>query len=108
MAFTEEQLSSDEWEQRVGEQFRALRLRHGLDQVELAEAAGVSPGAVKNLEQGKGSTLKTLVKVARALDRADWLLEVAPPVTVSPIEILRSGRQRRRSRVYRPRAGNDA
>jgi transcriptional regulator with XRE-family HTH domain len=103
-----EQLSSDEWEQRIGEQFRALRLRQGFDQVELADAAGVSPGAVKNLEQGKGSTLKTLVKVARALGRADWLLEVAPPVTVSPIEILRSGRQRRRSRVYRPRAGNDA
>lgn len=97
--------STEEWEQRIGEQFRDLRLAHGLDQAELADASGVSLGAVKNLEQGKGSTLKTLVKVARSLDRGDWLLSVAPPVTVSPIEILRTGRARRRSRVYRPRGG---
>jgi transcriptional regulator with XRE-family HTH domain len=103
MSFMEEQLSSDEWEQRIGDQFRALRLRRGLDQAEVAAASGVSLGAVKNLEQGRGSTLKTLVKVARTLDRADWLLEIAPPITVSPIEILRSGRGRQRSRVYRPR-----
>ncbi|MET4782334.1 helix-turn-helix transcriptional regulator [Glaciihabitans sp. UYNi722] len=106
MSFTSEQLSGDDWEQRVGEQFRALRLRSGFDQAGLAEASGVSLGAVKNLEHGKGSTLKTLVKVARSLDRSEWLLEIAPPVTVSPIEILRSGRQRQRNRVYRPRGGN--
>jgi transcriptional regulator with XRE-family HTH domain len=104
----QQQVSSTEWERRVGDQFRALRLKNGLDQVELADAAGVSPGAVKNLEQGKGSTLKTLVKVARVLDRTQWLLEIAPPVTVSPIEILRSGRQQPRTRVYRPRVRNDA
>jgi transcriptional regulator with XRE-family HTH domain len=106
MSFIAAQLSSDEWEQRIGDQFRALRLRRGLDQAEVAAASGVSLGAVKNLEQGKGSTLKTLVKVARTLDRADWLLEIAPPTTVSPIDILRSGRGHQRSRVYRPRAEN--
>ena len=105
MSFTVDNHSTQEWEQRIGEQIRALRLAHGLDQVELANASGVSVGAIKNLEQGKGSTLKTLVKVARSLDRGDWLVAIAPPVTVSPIEILRAGRTHRRSRVYRPRGG---
>jgi transcriptional regulator with XRE-family HTH domain len=105
MAIGKQELSTEEWEERVGEQFRALRLARGRDQAEVADAAGVSVGAVKNLEQGKGSTLKTIIKVARTLDRSEWLLALSPPTSVSPIEILRaSGRQQRR-RVYRPRGG---
>lgn len=93
-----------EWEARVGEQFRSARLRAGLDQAELADLSAASLSAIKNLEQGKGSTLKTLVRVARALDREDWLGGIAPSISVSPLELLRSN-TRNRNRVYRPRAG---
>jgi transcriptional regulator with XRE-family HTH domain len=103
MAIAQQHRTVEEWELLLGEQVRALRVRSGRDQAELADAAGVSLGAVKNLEQGRGSTLKTLVRIARTLDRADWLTALAPPVAVSPIELMRSGRRTPRERVYRPR-----
>lgn len=101
-------LSTDEWEARVGAQFRAARISAGLDQAALAARAGTSLGALKNLENGRGSTLKTIVHVARALGLTDWLGSIAPPITVSPIALLRSGTPAR-SRVYGTRsAASDA
>jgi transcriptional regulator with XRE-family HTH domain len=79
-----------EWEFRLGEQFRSLRVANRLEQRELAERAGVSLGAVRNLETGKGSTTKTIIRVARALDRTDWLVALAPPIAVSPLALLRA------------------
>lgn len=95
--------STDDWEAEIGEQFRTLRLSRNLDQAQLAELAGVSLGSVKGLEQGRGSTLKTIVRLARALDREDWLRGLAPRPTVSPIDVLRSSRTEPRRRVYRAR-----
>jgi transcriptional regulator with XRE-family HTH domain len=81
--------TTKEWELLIGEQVRATRIVHNLDQVDLAEKANVSVGAISNLERGKGSTLGTVVAVARALDRTDWLQALAPTVTISPIQMLR-------------------
>ena len=61
-----------ELESALGESLRALRLDRNIDQKTLAERAGISVRAVKNLEGGMGSTLKSLVAVLRALDREDW------------------------------------
>jgi transcriptional regulator with XRE-family HTH domain len=106
MRIREHQLSTVEWEERVGEQFRALRIASGLDQIQLAARAAVSVGALRNLERGTGSTLKTLVQVTRALGREDWLETISPTGGISPIDILRSGPVRR-SRVYRARRSGD-
>jgi transcriptional regulator with XRE-family HTH domain len=108
MGIEQAQLSSPEWEARIGEQVRRVRLASGLDQVELASRSDVSIGALRNLERGGGSTLRTLVRIVRALDLQDWLDSLAPAVAVSPIEVLRSTGTER-SRVYRPRrpAGDD-
>lgn len=89
----------EEWETLVGEQLRAERITHNLDQVRLATLADVSVGALSNLERGKGSSLKTLVCVLRALGRTDWLEALAPPVTISPIQMLRAKQKTPRSRV---------
>lgn len=102
MTIAARQLTSDEWEQSLGEQLRRARLGQDLDQQQLADRAAVSIGALRNLERGSGSTLRTLVRVARALGREDWLGSFAPAVGVSPIEVYRSG-TKPRTRVYRPR-----
>ncbi len=81
-------LTSEEWERRLGDQVRRARIAARLDMDALAEAANVSTGALRNLEHGRGSTLSTLVKVARVLDRQDWLEGFAPEVTVSPMAML--------------------
>lgn len=89
----------EEWETLVGKQVRAMRIASDLDQTRLAGLADVSVGALSNLERGKGSSLKTVVAVVRALGRTDWLEALAPPVTVSPIQMLRAKQKSPRARV---------
>ena len=98
--------SVEEWEFVLGEQMRALRLRANLDQISLAERAGIGLTAVKNVESGKGATLKTLIKMLRVLDRADWLSSLAPSVSISPLQMLKA--KPARQRASRRRAGKDA
>ena len=97
----------DEWAFDLGEQMRALRLRADLDQISLAERAGVGLSAVKNIESGKGATLKTLIKILRALDRADWLASLAPSVSISPLQMLKSKPPRQRASRKRSQGNPD-
>ena len=91
MVVQRDNLTIEEWEAVIGEQVRAARIASGLDQASLASAAAdLSVGALANLERGNGSSLKTVVAVARALGRTDWLQALAPPVSVSPLQLLRS------------------
>jgi transcriptional regulator with XRE-family HTH domain len=98
-------LTIDQWEAILGDQIRQVRIARNLDQAELAELADVSVGAVSNLERGKGSSLRTLVGVLRALDRTDWIESLAPAVGVSPMQLLRSKQKtpQPRARVGRKR-----
>ncbi|MGI0013825.1 MAG: helix-turn-helix domain-containing protein [Nitrososphaera sp.] len=91
--------TGDELQAEIGQQLRAARLRSNLSQADVAKQAGVSIGAVKNLEAGTGATVKTLVRVVRVLGRVQWLLSLQPAITISPMDMLR------RSKVERQRAG---
>lgn len=86
-----------EWEQHLGDQIRTARLRENISQIDLAESAGVGLTALKNIESGKGATLKTLIKVIRALERTDWLISLSPQVSISPMQLLRFKRPRMRA-----------
>ena len=88
---------SDRWETELGRQIRTLRLRQNLDQQQLAERAGIALNAVKNLESGKGATLRSLIHALRALNRIDWLRSLAPPVSISPIQMLKTKAPRQRA-----------
>lgn len=90
-------ISSDQWEAELGRQIRALRLRQNLDQQELAARAGIALNAVKNLESGKGATLRSLVQALRGLNRIDWLRTLAPPVSISPVQMLKAKTPRQRA-----------
>ncbi len=81
----------------LGLQIKALRLRQDLNQQQVAERAGIALSAVKNLERGKGATLRTLTHTLRALNRGDWLHTLAPPVSISPIQMLRTKAPRQRA-----------
>jgi len=95
--------STEDFERSLGEQVRALRIAAGHDQATLASLAGLSLGAVKNLEQGNGSTLRTIIRAVRALGKEEWLNSLAPRISVSPLDVLRNRREPRQ-RVYRERA----
>jgi transcriptional regulator with XRE-family HTH domain len=95
--------TSAELEQQLGKQFQRLRLAQNIGQASLATAANISLTALKALESGQGSSLRTVVKVARALGKSDWLLEFYPEVEVSPMAVLRASQgikeRKRASRV---------
>lgn len=86
----------DELQVRLGEQIRRLRLGLDLDQLTLAERAGVSEKALRNLEAGRGSNVATLLQVIQALDALDWLQALAPAASVSPMALLRQRPEPRR------------
>ena len=75
-----------------GAQVRRARLLADLSQDEVATAANIDVATLRNLETGKGSTVATLVKVLRALDRDDWLGTLEPVPTVSPVQLARDAR----------------
>ncbi|MEJ0036848.1 MAG: helix-turn-helix transcriptional regulator [Gammaproteobacteria bacterium] len=82
----------------LGDGLRALRLDRNIDQQALAEQAGVSVTALKNLEGGKGANVSTLVRVLRALGRENWLETIAPVVTINPLTLPAGGGRRQRAR----------
>ena len=95
--------TQEEMEVEFGRQLRDLRLRRNIDQRQLAGQAGVALNAVKNLENGRGATLSSLVKVLRSLGRADWLKTLAPTVGISPMQMLKVKLPRQRaSKSKRP------
>ena len=91
-ASTPEEIEAD-----LGDKLRALRLSRDLDQASLAARAGVSLSAVRSLEAGRGSTLHTLVRVARALGREEWFASIAPVATINPLTVLRRAQPRQRA-----------
>lgn len=89
--------TSKEMEIEFGQQLRNLRLRRNIDQRQIAEQAGVALNAVKNLENGRGATLSSLVKVLRSLGRAEWLETLSPTVGISPMQMLKAKQPRQRA-----------
>ena len=87
----------EDWLRELGQQVRALRLRQDLDQQRLAEQAGVALNVVKRLESGKDTTMTSVAKVLRRLGRAEWMGTLAPPVSVSPLQMLREKPARQRA-----------
>ncbi len=97
-------LTPDEMESELGAKLRALRLSKNLEQAKLAERAGISVRALRNLEGGQGSTLRTLISVLRALGREAWLQTIAPVATINPLTLNRAAEPRQRaSRPRTPR-----
>lgn len=86
-----------EQESQLGECLKWFRLNLNLDQMTLAERAGISVGALKNLENGSGSTIKTLIAVLRVLGREEWLSTIAPVATINPLNMPRASQQRQRA-----------
>lgn len=87
-----------EMEVDLGEKLKLIRLNKNLEQKTLAARAGVSVRALRNLESGTGTTVKTLLSVLRALGRESWLDTVAPVATINPLTFTARATPRQRAR----------
>ena len=62
-------MNEDEWLKAIGMDIKNYRLRKNLDQRVVADEAGVALTALKNLENGKNATLRTMLRVLNVLGR---------------------------------------
>lgn len=96
----------EEIESILGNNVRKLRLLKNISREALAERAGTSVTAIKNLESGKGATTRTLLKVVRSLGREDWLQSLAPVVTINPLHLVKDKTVRVRASGRKVKIGN--
>lgn len=87
----------------LGERMRRLRLSRNIDQLTAANKAGISEKALRNLEAGRGSSVKTLLRMLKALDYLQGIEALAPEVTINPLTMLRKSSPRQRVRTPRTR-----
>ncbi|QZA82244.1 helix-turn-helix domain-containing protein [Deefgea piscis] len=90
-------LTPEEMESELGERLKRLRVNRNLEQATVAERAGISVRALRNLESGNGSSLNTLVRVLRALGKEQWLETIAPIATIDPLMLTRAAIPRQRA-----------
>jgi len=62
----------------LGTQLRTLRRARGLSVKELAKLVGLAKGTIHCMERGDSSSVLSVARVVHALDRAEWLNELAP------------------------------
>ncbi len=91
-------LAPDELEIILGENIKSLRLQNNIDRRSLCARAGISENALRNLEGGKGTTLKTLIRIVKSLNRESWLEQLAPKTSINPLHLVRAKPQRQRAR----------
>ena len=91
-------LTSEELQELLGEDIKAIRLQKNIDRKTLCIQAGVSEHALRNLEGGKGTTLETLIRILKALKRESWLSQIAPRTSINPLHLVKGKEQRQRAR----------
>lgn len=92
-------LSPDELEQALGDDIKAHRLQKNITRQNLCARAGISENALRNLEGGRGATVKTLIKTLKALNRESWLDTIAPKTSINPLHLTSTNKPRQRARA---------
>jgi transcriptional regulator with XRE-family HTH domain len=93
--------SPRELQTELGRRMRQLRLSRNIDQRATAEKAGITRAALQNLEAGRGSSVRTLVRTLKALDYLEGIEMLAPQPTVNPLALLRTKTPPQRARHHR-------
>ena len=86
----------------IGHRIKRKRLSRNITQQHLAESSGLNRTTIRDIENGKNSSLLTLVQVLRGLDVLDELEAFLPEPGVSPLQLAKlKGKQRQRARSKR-------
>lgn len=72
----------------LGGRLRAYRESAGMSLEALADRAGLAFVTLQKAETGGNFTMRTLLRVLRALGRLEQLDGFLPPVTTSPLSLL--------------------
>lgn len=80
----------------LGKRIKATRLRKKLSQVEVAERAGISKFTIGQMENGKNTSLSSLIAVMRVLKLLENFDSLIPQQVISPVEMLAENNKKRR------------
>lgn len=83
---------------KIGRRVKRKRLSRNMSQQQLAEISGLSRTTIRDIENGRNSSLLTLVQVLRGLHSLEELDSFLPEPAVSPLQLARmKGKQRQRA-----------
>ena len=92
----------------IGERISTERLNRNLTAQEIANRAGVSLATVYKVERGQNHSLKTLLRILRALRLLNRIETLLPDQGPSPIQLaMLRGKQRQRASGSRRRDDAD-
>ena len=92
--------SSEAIENALSERIEELRLQRNITQSRLAREAGVSRSTITRLvQQGKGISLDSFIRILKALQLAHNLESLLPDPGLSPLEELEKSSQTPRQRA---------
>ncbi|WP_341313753.1 helix-turn-helix transcriptional regulator [Paraburkholderia sp. IMGN_8] len=91
----------EELEAELGRRLKTLRVHKNLDQAPVWARASISVSSLSKLENGGGSSLRTLIRVLRVLGRETWLETIAPVATINP-EMMVPRQRASKLRLKRP------
>ena len=79
----------------LGKRIQKERLNQNITQSDLAHRAGIGRTVLTRLENGKGCTLSSLIRILRILGKIDQIDLLLPEPGLSPVQLSKlSGRER--------------
>ena len=84
---------------QIGSKLKGLRIEKNMKQTELANAAGVSVFTISSVENGKATSLLTIIQLLRALEHLDYLDFFFQEEAMSPIayaKLMRKNKKKER------------
>lgn len=78
-------LTDDAIIRQIGAKLKELRIIKGMKQTELSEASGVSVFTISAVENGKTTSMLTVIQILRALENLDYLHQFFLQQEISPI-----------------------
>jgi len=89
--------------EELGLRAQQQRVGMNLTQIQLANAAGVSPRTIERFEAGSSIQLEKLLRILRVLRLIDNLDQLIPEVTVRPLQLV-DGKSKIHKRAHVGRA----
>lgn len=101
-------LTDDAIMRQIGSKLKELRIIKGMKQTELSKASGVSVFTISAVENGKSTSLLTIIQILRALENLDYLTQFFQQQEISPIAYAQlMEKNKRKERVKTSKAKSE-